>query len=169
MAALQSAFKDSTSALCRSFSPSSPYHSPVLHNTLERIISSPSYPLTAGVLTAPLRSRQSQLGYPTERLHVSAQRAVITMSGSVLGGIGVAWAGWASELGLMGGLVNVGMGVETAMGVGMLGAALGVRWAVGRWDKAKKRWWRDWNRVGEGLERDLKVSAKPILRLTERV
>ncbi|KAH9892780.1 hypothetical protein C8Q73DRAFT_746561 [Cubamyces lactineus] len=158
LAALQSSFKDSTAALCRSFPPSSPYHSPVLHNTLERIISSPSYPLTAGVLTAPLRSRQSQLGFPTERLHVSAQRAVITMSGSVLGGFSVAWAGWASELGLMGGLINVGMGVETAVGVGMLGAVLGVRWAVGRWDKARKRWWKDWDRIGEGLERDLKAT-----------
>ncbi|KAI0358684.1 hypothetical protein OH77DRAFT_1449298 [Trametes cingulata] len=156
LAALQSSFKDSAAALCRSFPPSSPYHSPVLHNTLERIVSAPSYPLAATALTSPLHARQSQLGFPTERLHVAAQRAVITMSGSILGGFGVAWSGWASELGLAGGFINVGMSVETALGVGMLGAVLGVRWAVGRWDKAKKRWWKDWDRVGEGLERDLK-------------
>ncbi|KAI0368352.1 hypothetical protein BV20DRAFT_969410 [Pilatotrama ljubarskyi] len=156
LAALQSSFKDSAAALCRSFPPSSPYHSPVLHNALERIVSAPSYPLTATALTSPLHARQSQLGFPTERLHIAAQRAVITMSGSMLSGFGVAWSGWASELGLAGGYINVGMTMETALGVGMLGAVLGVRWAVGRWDKAKKRWWKDWDRVGEGLERDLK-------------
>ncbi|KAL1946020.1 hypothetical protein VTO73DRAFT_2022 [Trametes versicolor] len=158
IAALQGSFKDSAAALSRSFPPSSPFHSPVLHNTLERIASAPSYPLTAAALTAPLYARQSQLGFPTERLHASAQRAVITMSGSVLGGFGVAWAGWASELGLAGGLFSVGMGAETAMGVGMLGAAVGVRWAVSRWDSARRRWWKDWDRVGEGLERDLKAA-----------
>lgn len=157
LAALQGSFKDSAAALSRSFLPSSPFHSPVLHNTLERIASAPTYPLSAAALTAPLHARQSQLGFPTERLHASAQRAVITMSGSVLGGFGIAWAGWASELGLAGGFISVGMGAETAMGVGMLGAAVGVRWAVSRWDSARRRWWKDWDRVGEGLERDLKV------------
>ncbi|CDO69212.1 hypothetical protein BN946_scf185042.g114 [Trametes cinnabarina] len=158
LAALQSSFKDSASALCRSFPSSSPYHSPVLHNSLERIITAPSYPVTAAALTAPLHARQSQLGFPTERLHVSAQRAVLTMSASMLGGCGVAWSGWVNELGLFGGLIDVGMNTETALGVGLLGAAVGVRGAVGRWEKAKKRWWKDWDRVGEGLERDLKVT-----------
>ncbi|KAI0645917.1 hypothetical protein C8Q79DRAFT_1071559 [Trametes meyenii] len=158
LASLQASFKESATAFCYSFPPSSAYHSPVLHNTLERIISAPSYALSATALTAPLHTRQSQLGFPTSRLHASAQRAVITMSGSVLGGFGVAWVGWAGELGLAGGLIDVGMSMETATGVGMLGAVLGVRWAVGRWEKAKTRWWKDWDRVGEGLERDLKVT-----------
>ncbi|KAI0705083.1 hypothetical protein C8T65DRAFT_653159 [Cerioporus squamosus] len=133
-------------SLCRSFKPASAYHSPVLHNTLARIASAPSYPITATALTSPLHARQSQLGFPTERLHASAQRAVVDMSGSVLGGFGIAWAGWATELQL----------TETALGVGMLSAAVGVRWAVGRWEKAKRRWWKNWDRIGEGLERDLK-------------
>ncbi|KAI0633523.1 hypothetical protein C8Q77DRAFT_1195377 [Trametes polyzona] len=158
LAALQTSFKDSAAALCRSFPQSSPYHSHVLQNSLERIVASPSYPLTASVLTSPLHARQSQLGFPTERLHAFAQRAVLTMSGSVLGGFGVAWAGWASDLGLAGGFFNVGMGAETALGVGMLGGVLGVRWAVSRWDRARKRWWKDWDRVTEGLERDLKTA-----------
>ncbi|KAH9858968.1 hypothetical protein C2E23DRAFT_872949 [Lenzites betulinus] len=158
LAALQGALRDSATALCRSFPPASPYHSPVLHNSIDRIVAAPSYTLTAAALTSPLRARQSQLGFPTERLHASAQRAVITMSGSVLGGLGFAWAGWVSELGLAGGFINVGMGAETAVGAGMLGAALGVRWAVARWDRARKRWWKDWDRVCEGLDRDLKTA-----------
>jgi hypothetical protein len=52
----------------------------------------------------------------------------------------------------------LGMEAETAVAVGMLGALLSVRWAVGKWEKAKKRWLEDWRRVGDGLGRDLKVS-----------
>nr|VWO98303.1 Tryptophan synthase (EC [Ganoderma boninense] len=158
LASLQTGFTRSADDLARSFPPSAPYHSPVLLNSLARIASSPSYALTPAALTAPLHARQAQLGYPTSRLHASAQRAVLGMSGSVLGGLGVAWAGWATELQLLGGVIDVGMGTETAVGAGMLGATLGVRWAVGRWDRAKRKWWKDWDRVGEGLERDLKAA-----------
>ncbi|RDX47937.1 hypothetical protein OH76DRAFT_1405492 [Lentinus brumalis] len=158
LAALQTSFTEAANSLCRSFPPASAYHSPVLHNSLARIASAPSYPITATVLTGPLHTRQSQLRFPTERLHASAQRAVVGMSGSVLGGFGVAWAGWATELQLFGGLIDIGMSPETALGVGMLGAAVGVRWAVGRWEKAKRRWWKNWDRIGEGLERDLKAT-----------
>ena len=45
----------------------------------------------------------------------------------------------------------------TALGLGMVSGLFGVRWAVERWEKAKKRWWSDYNRVGEGLKRDLEV------------
>lgn len=159
LASLQTTLAESAHALTHSFPPSSVYHSPVLHNTLARIASAPSYPLSPTALTAPLHARQSQLVFPTERLHASAQRAVVGMSGSVLGGFGVAWAGWATELQLLGGIIDVGMSTETALGVGMLGAAVGVRWAVGRWEKAKWRWWKDWGRIGEGLDRDLKVGG----------
>lgn len=79
------------------------------------------------------------------------------MGTSVLAGFGTAWAGWAEKLGVIGGALGPGLEVETAVGTGMMISALGVWWMVGRWEKAKKRWWRDWDRVGEGLERDVKV------------
>ncbi|RPD57636.1 hypothetical protein L226DRAFT_481906 [Lentinus tigrinus ALCF2SS1-7] len=158
LAALQTTFTESANSLCRSFPPASAYHSPVLQNTLARLAAAPSYPITATALTGPLHARQSQLGFPTERLHASAQRAVVGMSGSVLGGFGIAWAGWAKELQLLGGLVDIGMSTETALGVGMLTAAVGMRWAVGRWEKAKRQWWKNWSRIGEGLDRDLKAT-----------
>ena len=47
----------------------------------------------------------------------------------------------------------------TAVGVFMLCTVLGVRWAVGKWERAKRRWWEDWSRVVEGLERDLEVRS----------
>lgn len=90
-------------------------------------------------------------------LHSTAQRVTLGMGGSVLGGLGVAWAGWAEHLGILGDALSTGMQVETAVGAGALIATLGIRLMVGSWDKARKRWWRDWDRVGAGLERDLKV------------
>ena len=75
----------------------------------------------------------------------------------MLGGLGIAWAGWAEHLGILGDLVGSGMQVESAIGAGMLVSVAGIRWMVARWEKAKKKWWRDWDRVGQGLERDLKV------------
>jgi hypothetical protein len=46
---------------------------------------------------------------------------------------------------------------NTAIGFGLLVAVASIRGSIGSWEKAKKRWWQDWRRVGEGLERDLKV------------
>ena len=51
----------------------------------------------------------------------------------------------------------MGMGTETAIGAGLLVSLAGVRWGVAYWEKAKQKWWKDWDRVGEGLERDIKV------------
>jgi len=45
----------------------------------------------------------------------------------------------------------------TGIGVGLLCLVASLRWAVARWEKEKKRWWTDWERIGMGLERDLKV------------
>lgn len=64
--------------------------------------------------------------------------------------------GWltGSGEGLLG---IVAVDATTSIGLGMLTAVAGIRWGVGRWEKAKKMWWADWNRIGEGLERDLVV------------
>lgn len=102
-------------------------------------------------------------------LHIAAQRVTLGMGGSVLGGISIAWAGWAEHLGIIGGALGTGMQAETALGAGMLVAALGVRLMVGKWDKAQQRWWRDWDRVGRGLERDLKVHILPNLNLPSQM
>ena len=126
--------------------------SAVLRNTLFQLKGLPKYGLTPESLTQPLFTRRDQiLQYPTMRLHIAGQRAVLVMSGGVATGAGISWAGW---LGL---LEFVGMDAGTAVGVGILSAVASIRWAVGKWEKSKKRWWQDWSRVGEGLDRDLKV------------
>jgi len=134
--------------------------SAVLRNTLLQLKGLPNYPLTPESLSQPLFRRRDQiLQYPTMRLHVEGQRAVLVMSGGVATGVGISWAGWLGWLlgsgeGLLG---FVGMDAGTAVGVGMLSAVASIRWAVGKWETSKKRWWQDWWRVGEGLDRDLKV------------
>lgn len=78
-----------------------------------------------------------------------------------MSGLGLSWAGW---VGLSEPLL--GLGTETSLGVGLLGAVVGVRWGVGSWEKAKKRWWQDLDRVGEGLGRDLTVRFSTSVHLT---
>jgi len=73
------------------------------------------------------------------------------MYGIIAGGVGVSWAGWVGMLGL------TEVGVETWACLSALSTLVGVRWAVGGWERGKKSWWKDWERICAGLERDLKV------------
>lgn len=138
----------------------------VLRNTLLQFQTAPSYPLAPDTLTQPILLRRNQLiEYPTTRLHVAGQRAVLGMVGGTMSGIGISWAGW------LGWLLGTGDGLlgfatlepGTAIGLGMLTAIASLRWAIGLWEKSKKRWWEDWRRVGEGLDRDLKVNLEVLL------
>ncbi|TCD70316.1 hypothetical protein EIP91_003945 [Steccherinum ochraceum] len=152
----QNFLSGAANSVVSSFPKTSSFHSPVLQNTLAQHRTSPTYAVSPTSLTAPIHIRRVQLTYPTSTLQQTAQRAVLGMGGSVLGGIGIAWAGWADQMGLLG-MFGLGLEAETAAGLGLFSAVAGVWYSIGRWDKAKKRWWRDWDRVGEGLERDLRV------------
>jgi hypothetical protein len=146
--------------------------SAILQNTLLQLKASPHYQLTPDSLTKPLYSRRNQIiEFPTARLHVTGQRAVLGMYGGILSGVGVGWAGWLGWLlGSGEGLLGLfGMDAGTAMGVGILGAVASVRWAVGQWEKSKKRWWQDWARAAEGLDRDLKVTNHSADSLLEKL
>lgn len=93
--------------------------------------------------------------YPTTRLHIKAQRIVLGMYSSAVSGLGLSWAGW---VGLSEPLL--GLGAETSLGAGLLGAVLGVRWGISSWENAKKKWRQDLDRVGDGLSRDLVVRSQ---------
>ncbi|KAI0690525.1 hypothetical protein BC835DRAFT_175068 [Cytidiella melzeri] len=159
LASSQKSLAESALSLLSRYTPPSSFYSPVLGNKLSQLQASSSYFLRPNSLTSPIHQRKAQLEYPLQVLHSTAQRVALGTGSSVMGGLGLAWAGWAEHLGVLGGLVGTGMETETAAGVGMLVAALGIRWMVGLWEKAKRRWWRNWDRVGEGLERDLKVTV----------
>lgn len=135
--------------------PSSFFHTPLLLNSLSQSrSSSSSLPPTA--LLPPLQSRFSALtSHTTTQLHVRAQRILLQSASITLGAPALAWGAWAAEYG----------SPEVALGAGALGAVVGLRWGVGRWERAKKRWWDGWVRIGEGLERDLQVRCLGLIAL----
>ncbi|KIK67142.1 hypothetical protein GYMLUDRAFT_69329 [Collybiopsis luxurians FD-317 M1] len=164
LTSLQSHFTAST---FRALAHSDVIHSPVLQNTLHQLVASPSYTLTPSSLIHPLHNRKYQISqYPTTQLHVVAQRATIGMGASVATGVGIGWAGWLGWLtGPTEGLLGlVAADATTYLGVGILTAVAGIRWGVGKWERAKKNWWADWKRIGDGLERDLSTTLDHTLR-----
>ena len=94
--------------------------------------------------------------FPVTRLHLAAQRVVFSTLGSTAMSLGVLWGNWVGLIGDVG-LLGLNFGGETIVGAGILGSVVGLRWSVGRWEKAKREFWADWERVGKGLERDLTV------------
>lgn len=140
-------------------SSSSPtFRSPILDNHLRQLTHSPTYALTPDALTRPIQARRSQLTkHTTTRLHRDAQNAVLGAFGGMFGGAGVGWWLAFGESAL-----SVGAGSEagTALGAGALVAVASIRWAVGKWERAKRKWVEDADRVGEGLKRDLKVTLE---------
>jgi len=138
----------------------------ILRNTLLQLQRTPNYALTPESLTQPIHSRRNLiLEFPTTRLHATGQQAVLGMAGGIVTGVGISWAGWlgwflGSGEGLLG---YMGMETGTAVGVGVLSTLTSIRWAVGKWEKSKKRWWQDWKRVAEGMDRDLRVCATKFL------
>ena len=67
------------------------------------------------------------------------------MFGSLLAGAGS--AAYVMNLGNAIGLPFVEGSIGTAIGIMMLWSVLGVRWAVGKWERAKKRWWEGGRRA----------------------
>ncbi|KAG1812400.1 uncharacterized protein BJ212DRAFT_447975 [Suillus subaureus] len=140
-------------------SSSSPaFQSPILDNHLRQLTHSPTYALTPDALTRPIQARRTQLTkYTTTRLHRDAQNSVLGAFGGMFVGTGVGWWLAFGESAL-----SVGAGSEagTALGAGALIAVASIRWAVRKWERAKRKWVEDADRVGEGLKRDLKVTLE---------
>lgn len=129
--------------------------SPVLENQLQQLKCLPNHVLTPNSLTRPIHDRRSQLiRYTTTRLHREAQSAVVGAFGGVLSGAGLGWWLVFGEH-----ILSLGASTEmgTAIGSGALLAVSSIRWAVGKWERAKRRWLQDSARIGEGLTRDLEV------------
>lgn len=140
--------------------PRSPFNSAVLQNSLHQLVASSSFRVTPQTLTHPIDTRRSQvIEHPTMRLHITAQRVTLRMGGGMVAGAGLGWAGWFGWLAGTGEnlLGTVGLDAGTAMSLGLLIAVVSVRWGVGKWERAKRRWWEDWDRLKSGLGRDLKV------------
>jgi len=145
----------------------SSFHSAVLRNTLDQLVISPTYAITPASLTSPIAVRRAQITkFPTTQLHIAGQRAVIGMGSGILAGASISWVGWLGWLvGNADGLVGViGLDASAAMGIGVLVGLAGIRWGVGKWERAKRRWMADWSRVGAGLGRDLESALNRVMR-----
>ncbi|KAG8863446.1 hypothetical protein FRB96_008186, partial [Tulasnella sp. 330] len=139
------------------FPPSSPFHSPVLTNILAQqqqldgqtlSTSSPPLPTYTANLLQPINTRRDQiLSQLIPQLHSRAQLLLLRLYLITVTSTGSALAGWISGIEWVTG--------DVAVGLGALGVVAGARWSVGRWDKARQRFWKGWRRIGQGLSRDI--------------
>ncbi|KAF9070087.1 hypothetical protein BDP27DRAFT_1324269 [Rhodocollybia butyracea] len=152
-----------------------PFGSSVLYNSLKQVASSSSYTLSSSSsssLIAPIHTRKAQLAaYSTTRLHIAAQQVALGMGASAAAGAGLGWAAWFEFLngtgaasGLLVKIPFLPSDPATLGALALLVAVTGIRWGVGKWARAKRAWWDDWRRVGEGLERDLEANLNHTLQ-----
>lgn len=129
-------------------SPAHPsLHSAVLINDLPRL-----NPIHPTLLLAPLQGRLDQLlssSGPISVLQLRAQNAVRSTYALSAGSAASGYGAW---------LVDV-LGAESGLGLAALGTAIGLRWGLGKWEKAKRKFWVDFARVESGLEEDLQVRS----------
>ncbi|KAL5524075.1 hypothetical protein ACEPAG_8248 [Sanghuangporus baumii] len=163
LASLQAHFVSRTTTLLTSLPQV--FHSSILQNTLAQVTSSPSFSITPSspspdsssafttnnltpappALLTPLRTRTAQLAHATRSLHLSAQHLLLfTFTNTSLSSLSSALL-----------YVHFSIDASTSIAFGMLGTLTGLRWAVGRWTKARERWFAAFGRVGEGLDRDM--------------
>ncbi|KAH9985813.1 hypothetical protein BJV74DRAFT_886171 [Russula compacta] len=136
-----------------------PLRSHVLLNALSQLAHSPTFAVDPRALLRPLERRLARLDAgTTAALARAAQVLVLRVVGSVSAGAGAA----ASVMVLLAHWSAVAA-VGEAAGAGLLVAAAGLRWAIGRWDKARKLWRGDWVRVKEAAERDVKTAIDEAL------
>ncbi|KAK2464209.1 hypothetical protein APHAL10511_003666 [Amanita phalloides] len=151
----------------------------VLHNSLQQKMESQSYILSTSTLVEPLYKRKAQINaFPTTQLHIAGQRAGVGMGAGIIVSSSfswIGWLGWLSGTSLTAGtesalllslssVMNIGIEPSTAVGLGVFGALASIRWAVEKWERAKRRWWEDWRRVCHGLERDLKATLERTMK-----
>lgn len=136
------------------FSADHALHSAILENEVSKSRhdhpSSPtSIPATA--LSTPIATRRAQLlASPISTLHRRAQSALTSS-------LTLSTASVASAVGLH--LVHA-VEVANCVGFGALASTLSVWMFQGRWNRAKKKFWREFERVGGGVSEDLGVSRR---------
>ena len=112
--------------------------------------------LTPSELTPPIEARRAQvLVSSVPAIQRRAMRTTITgWSTTFLS----ASASWTAAVPLE--LIDA----PTATGLGLLGGMVSLRWAVGAWAKAQRAFWRDWDRVEQGLEEDLTRAVRDVVQ-----
>lgn len=143
----------------------SAFHSPILLNELrQHSIVNVEKRLRPDLLTMPIERRRRQLlalGGPVDVLCLRAQRGVLTALGLV-GSTGLltvvgAVAGGPLGASLPSLVAPLAMQVSTAAASFAFASVFSAWLLQSRWTRAKKRFWRDWERIASGLDADLKV------------
>ncbi|KAI0268870.1 hypothetical protein BC834DRAFT_968281 [Gloeopeniophorella convolvens] len=123
----------------------------VLLNALQQRAGAPGFALRADALLAPVARRLAQLdGGATTGLARAAQDLVLRVAGALGAGVGA-------------GALVLSQGVGEAVGAGLLVGVLGLRWAIGKWDRVRRGWTADWVRVKEAAERDVQAALNEAL------
>ncbi|KAF9263386.1 hypothetical protein L218DRAFT_347237 [Marasmius fiardii PR-910] len=141
--------------------PTPPYN--IIRNLLHQQSRLPSYPLLPDSLTTPLRIRLSQLAAPTTQLHLTGQRATLGVGASIASAVGFTWAAWLATISSVHFPVLGTVESTTALGLGLLSLTAGIRITQSQVEKAKKCWWADFDRVAEGLDRDVQKVVETVL------
>lgn len=170
-----------------------PLDSAVLRNAVASFDDRQMGPLLhAHCLSEPLVRRRQQLlarGGPLDRLANKAQRAVAATYVGVgtaytvaaVGALahhephpalapttklGEAWAAspWVPDMALPPLTSLVEMAPSTAGGLALLATAAGAWFLQGTWARAKRAFWRDWDRTVEAVEREQQQTAETVLR-----
>ena len=123
----------------------------VLLNALDQRAHVPSFVIEPRALLVPLEKRIKRLSDGSTVALARAAQVLLLRVGASIG------AGATSAMLLLQG------GLGEAVGAGMLVGVVGVRWAIGRWERARRAWREDWGRVKEAAERDVQVRVKHTL------
>lgn len=141
----------------------SAFHSPVLLNELrQHSLDNVERSLRANMLTFPIDDRRQQLlavGGPVDALTTRAQRSVLATIG-VIGSSGTlsvigALAGGPFGVGLPHFCDSLAMQGSTAAALFAFATLSSIWLLQTRWTRAKKRFWRQWERIADGLDEDL--------------
>lgn len=131
------------------------FKSAVLANDISRIRQQQKqYPVHSSALTGSLAHRRSQLiDFALPTLQSRLERSVLDGFGySMLTLVSTVWLNAASVL-----------EGETASSLGLFGILAAIRIGVGRWEKAKDKWWADFGRVSSGLKTDIEMRLEALL------
>ena len=131
------------------------FKSAVLVNDILRIRQHhKSHPVHSSALTGSLAHRRSQL------IDFSLPTLQSRLERSVLDGLGYTALSLVSTVWLNAASVLDG---ETAFSLGLFGVLGAIRIGVGRWEKAKKKWYADFARVSGGLKADIEARLTALL------
>jgi len=156
LASKQASIHIATSHLAENLPAS--FKSAVLVNDISRIRQQNKWHLIhSSTLTSSLAHRRSQLiDFALPTLQSRLERSVLDGLGySALSLVSTVWLNAASIL-----------EGETAFSLGLFGVLAAIRISVGRWEKAKDKWWADFARVSGGLKADIEERLKALLEQT---